>query len=55
MRKSLDAESLEKLHIRQKQASNNYRERLILKYSNKHESLTYKNRQALGKAVQRAL
>ena len=54
-RKNLDAGSLEKLRTRQKQASKNYRERLKLKRSNKHESLTYKNRQALGKAVQRTL
>jgi CRISPR/Cas system-associated exonuclease Cas4 (RecB family) len=54
-RKNLDAKSLEKLRLRQKNASKNYRDKLKGKRLNNNQSSTYKSRQTLGKAVQRTL
>ena len=52
-RKNLDAKSLKKLRLRQKQASKNYREKMKSKSLNSHQNSTYTCRQTLAKAVNR--
>ena len=52
-RQNLNGDSLERLRIRQRQASRKYRDKRKLERLNGKQFSSYKNRQSFGKAVKR--